>query len=291
MSSTVDGMTKQNQIKRVLSEPETIDYVNRLLEEEEFFSRTELADFLCEEFGFQDPSGQNQRGGCLKGLRELEAKGWFQLPAPEIQKGLPSPRRLSEAVTEPEAVPDEAGEVGSLELILVEQESRMRIWNELMIREHPQGAGPLVGRQVRYLIGSAHGWLGALGFAAPALQLADRDRWIGWDAEQRRAQLHGVVGLSRFLIRPSVKCRNLASRLLSMSLERMVEDFQRRYHYRPWLVESFVDTTRFSGVSYRAANWMLIGQTKGRGRQDRFSQRNKTIKDIYVYGSCQESCV
>ena len=276
-------MNVQNQIKRALSKPETIEYVSRLLKEEEFVSRTELADFLCEEFGFQDPSGQKQRGGCLKGLRELEAKGWFQLPRAKIQKGLPCPRRLSEPVTEPEGVPGDVGDVGGLELILVGQESQMRTWNELMIREHPQGAGPLVGRQIRYLIGSAHGWLGGFGFAAPALQLADRDRWIGLDAEQRRAQLHGVVCLSRFLIRPSVQCRNLASRLLSMGLERLVEDFQRRYHYRPWLVESFIDTSRFSGGCYRAANWILVGQTKGRGRQDRFSKREETVKDIYVY--------
>jgi hypothetical protein len=141
----------------------------------------------------------------------------------------------------------------------------------------------LVGRQVRYLISSEHGWLGGFGFAAPALQLGARDRWIGWDGEQRRAHLHGVVGLSRFLIRPQVECRNLASRLLSMSLKQLVEDFQRRYHYGPWLVESFVDPSRFSGTSYRAANWLRVGQTKGRGRQDRFSKREETIKDIYVY--------
>ena len=276
-------MHVQNQIKRALSAPEAIEYVSRLLEEDELLSRTELADCLCEEFGFQDPRGQKQRGGCLKGLRELEAKGWFQLPPPAIHKGGPSPRRLSEPVTEPAAVPGEVGEVGGLELILVEQESQLRIWNELMLGEHPQGAGPLVGRQVRYLVGSAHGWLGGFGFAAPALHLADRDHWIGWDTAQRRAHLHGVVCLSRFLIRPSVKCHNLASRLLSMSLERLVEDFPRRYHYRPWLVESFVDTSRVSGACYRAANWMRVGQTKGRGRQDRFSKREKTIKDIYVY--------
>ena len=276
-------MNIQNQIKRALSKPETIEYVGHLLEEDEFFSRTELADFLCEEFGFQDPGGQNQRAGCLKGLRELEAKGWFQLPPAEIQKCNPAPRRLPGPVPEPQAVPEEVGMVGGLELILVAQEGQMRIWNELMIREHPQGAGPLVGRQIRYLVGSAHGWLGAFGFAAPALQLAARDRWIGWDAEHRRAQLHGVVGLSRFLIRPSVECRNLASRLLSMSQQRLVEDFPQRYHYRPWLVESFLDRSRFSGVSYLAANWILVGQTQGRGRQDRFSKREETIKDIYVY--------
>ena len=277
-------MDVQNQIKRALSKPAAIEYISRLLEEEEeFLTRTELAEVVCEEFGFQDPRGQNQLGGCLKGLREMEAKGWFQLPEAQIQKGGPSPRRLPEPVAEPEGVPDEVGQVGGLELVLVEQESQMRIWNELMIREHPQGAGPLVGRQIRYLVGSVNGWLGGFGFAAPALQLADRDRWIGWDREQRREHLHGVVGLSRFLIRPSVECRNLASRLLSMSLQQLAEDFQRRYHYRPWLVESFVDTTRFSGTCYRAANWILVGQTKGRGRQDRFSQRKETIKDIYVY--------
>ena len=277
-------MKVQNQIKRALSKPEAIEYVRRLLEEEEeVFTRTELAEAVCEEFGFQDPRGQNQLGGCLKALRELEAKGWFQLPTPQIQKGGPTPRRLSKSVEEPQGVAAEVGGVEGLELILVEQESQLRIWNELMIGEHPQGAGPLVGRQLRYLIGSAHGWLGGFGFAAPALQLAARDRWIGWDDEQRRAHLHGIVCLSRFLIRPSVQCHNLASRLLSMSLQQMGEDFQRRYHYRPWLVESFLGTSRFSGASYRAANWILVGQTKGRGRQDRFSQRAETIKDIYVY--------
>ncbi len=279
-------MKLQNQIKRTLSKPEVIEYIRQLLEERDFASRSELADFLCGQLGFQDPRGQRQMGGCLKALRELEAKGKFQLPPPRVEngeKGGPRPRRLAEPVAEPQAVPGEVGEIGGLELILVEQESQMRIWNELMIREHPQGAGPLVGRQIRYLVGSAHGWLGAFGFAAPALQLEERDRWIGWTAEQRRAHLHGVVCLSRFLIRPSVACRNLASRLLSLSLERLVEDFARRYHYRPWLVESFVDTSQFSGACYRAANWMRVGATKGRGRQDRFTQREKTIKDIYVY--------
>jgi len=276
-------MNSQSQVKRALSKPEAIQYVAGLLEEDECLSRTELAEVVCEAFGLQDPGGQNQLSSCLKALRELEAQGWFQLPAPLIHKGGPSPRRLSAAVAEPREVPREAGEIVALELLRVDGESQMRIWNELMIREHPQGAGPLVGRQVRYLVGSAHGWLGGFGFAAPALQLADRDRWIGWDAEQRRAHLHRLVCLSRFLIRPSVQCHNLASRLMSMSLQRLAEDFRKRYHYDPWLVESFVDTTSFSGSCYRAANWVRVGQTQGRGRQDRFTQCPETIKDIYVY--------
>ena len=276
-------MNLQNQIKRTLSKPETLEYVSRLLKERDFSSRSELAGFLCDQLRFYDPSGRPQRGGCLKALRELEAKGCFRLPPPRIHKGAPRPRRLSAPVQEPIGVPEQAGEVRGLALIGVGEPQQMRIWNELMIEEHPLGAGPLVGRQVRYLLGSEHGWLGALGFAAAALQLADRDRWIGWDAEQRRAHLHGVVCLSRFLIRPSVQCYNLASRVLSLSLQRLAEDFEQRYGYRPWLVESFVDTTRFSGASYRAANWTRVGQTQGRGRQDRFTRRQETIEDIYVY--------
>jgi hypothetical protein len=283
MLCTMGDMKRQNQIKRTLSKPEAIEFVRQLLNEDEIVSRTELADWVCDEFGFQDLRGQNQLSGCLKALRDLEAKGWFQLPATEIVKASPSPRRLSEPVSLPEKVPGDVGEIRGLELIEVKQESQMRIWNELMIQEHPQGAGPLVGRQIRYLVSSEHGWLGGLGFAAAALQLADRDNWIGWDAEQRSAHLHGVVGLSRFLVRPSIQCRNLASRLLSLSLQRLVEDFERRYHYRPWLVESFVERERFSGACYRAANWILVGQTQGRGRQDRFTKREKPIKDIYVY--------
>ena len=95
-------MNVQNQIKRALSKAEAIEYVHRVLEEdEEGFTRTGLAEVVCEEFGFQDPRGKNQLGGCLKALRELEAKGWFQLPSPQIQKGGPAPRRLSKTVEAP----------------------------------------------------------------------------------------------------------------------------------------------------------------------------------------------
>src|SRR6202789_558005 len=151
-------MDIQNQIKRTLSQPECLAYVSGLLEGEEYLSRTDVAVKVCEEFGFQDPRGQHQLGGCLKALRELEGKGWFQLRAPQIEKGGTRSRRLLEPVAEPQGVPAEVGAIVGLELVRVEQEDQMRIWNELMIREHPQGAGPLVGLQIRYLVHSAHGW-------------------------------------------------------------------------------------------------------------------------------------
>ena len=202
-------MKTQNLIKRTLSEPASIECICGLLEGNQIVHRNKLAELVCEQFGFYDARGREQRSGCLKALRELEGAGHFVLPAARRKNGRSSPRRLCEPVAAPIDVPARAGEVWGLNLVVVRTSEQMRIWNEMMIGEHPQGAGPLVGRQLRYLIGSEHGWLGGLGFAAAALQLADRDKWIGWDQEQRRGYLHTVVGMSRLLIRPSVQCRNL----------------------------------------------------------------------------------
>lgn len=276
-------MTTQNQIRRVLSEPSSIQSVCERLASQEIPHRSALAALLCEQFQFHDARGQQQRAGCLKALRELEAAGHFTLPAARRSHRRSSPRRLPEPVPLPTEVPEQAGLVRGLELVLVSTSEQMRIWNELMINDHPQGAGPLVGRQLRYLIASQHGWLGGFGFAAAALQLADRDEWIGWDAERRRQYLHCVVGMSRFLLRPSVACRNLASKLLSLAITALPADFARQFGYRPWLVESFVDSSGYSGACYRAANWIAVGMTKGRGRQDRGNRWALSAKAIYLY--------
>ena len=260
-----------------------MEYVARLLKVKSFVHRTALADSLCKRFGFYDTRNRPQRDGCLKALRELETAGHYTLPAVQGKTGPNTPRRLTGRVADPVGVPVKAGEVCGLELILVSSDAQMRIWNEMMIREHPRGHGPLVGRQIRYLVGSEHGWLGALGFAAAALQLSERDRWIGWNVQQRRAYLHTVVNMSRFLIRPSVHCANLASRLLAMAAQQLPDDFEQCFNYRPWLIESFVDKSQFLGTCYQAANWIRVGCTQGRGRQDRLRKAAETVKDIYVY--------
>ena len=139
-----------------------------------------------------------------------------------------------------------------------------------------------VGAQVRYLILSRHGCLGAFGFAASALMLAARDRWIGWDPALRTQQLHRVVAMSRFLIRPGVRCHNLASKVLGMCLRRLADDFARRYGYSPLLVETFVDSSCHAGTSLKASNWILVGETCGRGR---FATAGVQVpvKSIYMY--------
>ncbi|MCP4450177.1 MAG: DUF4338 domain-containing protein, partial [Planctomycetes bacterium] len=274
----------QNQIKRTLSTPASTEFIRQLLEKEDILHRTDLATRVCKQFEFYDARGQIQLSGCVKALRQLEKAGHIILPHVERkEQARKSPRRLAEAVPLPVDVPPEVGDVQDLRLVLVCSDEERRIWNELMLSEHPLKACTLVGRQLRYLINSRHGWLGGFGFSAAALQLEARDRWIGWDKEQRQTHLHRVIGMSRFLIRPSVDCHNLASKVLSMSVARLAVDFEQRYHYTPYLIESFVEQERYSGTSYQAANWIDIGQTKGRGRQDRFTRSPLSCKAIYVY--------
>lgn len=278
-------MDAQNEIKRTLKQETSIEVIRGLLAQQTHRSRSSVAESVCRHFGFLDARQRTQTAGCVKALRELERAGHFVLPAaPDRGRaGAKSPRRLGEPVAAARDVPQHASDVRGLTLIKVENLAQMRVWNELMIREHPQGAGPLVGAQMRYLIGSEHGWLGGFGFGAAALQLRARDQWIGWDAPTRRQHLHRVVGMSRFLIRTAVRCQNLASCVQAMALRRLAGDYETQYGYRPWLVESFVDTEHFIGTSYRAANWVAIGHTQGRGRQDRQHQSVQSIKTIYVY--------
>ena len=170
-------MESQSQIKRCLSEPEGLAAVRALLAQGEEAHRTGLERRLCERFGFCDGRGEAQTAGCLKALGELSRAGHFALPAPRSRPSGSTPRRLGAAVAAPQGVPSTAGAVLDLNLVRVDSDERMRIWNELMLREHPCGAGPLVGPQLRYLIGSAHGWPGWYGLLGGGDRLA-RPRYL-----------------------------------------------------------------------------------------------------------------
>jgi hypothetical protein len=156
-------------------------------------------------------------------------------------------------------------------------------WKKLVATHHYLGYRPLCGAQLRYLIGCDKGWLGALAFSAAALHLRSRERWIGWSEAARQAHLRYVVANSRFVIGRGMKVANLASKVLAMAQKRLAKDWQQRYGYRPLLVETYVESRRFGATSYRAANWIYVGKTCGRGRQDRAHREKKPIKDIYLY--------
>lgn len=276
-------MIKQNQIKRTLSHPDAIADISQQLSDLDNPKLSQFADHLCQQYGFIDPQGNYQQTGCMKALRALEHEKQITLPEAICRTKKRSPRRLEQALPALTGVPGEINQILNLMLVLVETEDQMRLWNEMMENDHPRGAGLLVGRQIRYLVQSDHGVLGGFAFSAAALHLRDRDKWIGWTLESRRDALQMIVNMSRFLIRPEVHCKNLASYLLGHVVRRLPEDFEVRYGYRPLLLESFVDTQHYTGTCYQASNWLMIGKTQGRGRQDRLNASPETIKAIYVY--------
>ena len=243
--------------------------VAEILAQERFDSRRALGRRLCAEFGFQDRRGRFQLAGCLKALRVLEARSEaIVLPPPQTASVRSGPSLLETPIALPVGVPTRLSEIAELEIVAVSSREERRVWNTLMAREHPHGVTTFAGCQMRYLVGSEHGVLGAAGFSAAALRLAARERWMAWDDGQRREHLDRVVCLSRFLIRPGVACAYLASHVLGRILRRLPRDFEIRYGYRPWLVETFLEA-QYDGASLRAANFLRVGETAGRGRQDR----------------------
>ena len=276
-------MVDQHCIAATLATAAAVATVQVLLAEAGSASRTEIARRVCREFGFLDSRGALQLASCQKALRSLHAAGRIRLPAPRHGgRRRCRPRRLGQPLPAPRAVPASAGAVQGLRLTAVTTPQQRRTWNEMVASEHPQGAVLHVGAQLRYLIESDHGLLGAIGFAASALAVAARDEWIGWSSALRRKRLHRVLALSRFLIRPSVHCRCLASKVLGLAVRRLPADFQFRYGYRPALLETFVDRECHAGTCFRAANWTLAGTTAGRGRFAPPGQR-VPVKSIFLY--------
>ena len=274
----------QHQIARTLGTKDGVAAVRDILGGSPELTRVDAARKVCGLFDFRDRRGRLQVSTCLTALNRLSASGRIELPATGSPGGWKRhPRGTGEAPPAPATVPECAEHVSGLELRLVDGDADMQLWNELMLREHPQGDRIITGRQLRYLIWSDHGLLGALGVSSGALHLEDRDKWIGWDWPTRQRYLERVICMSRFLIRPCVQCRNLASKVLGLFARRVAPDFENIYGYRPWLIESFVDTSRHPGTCYKAANWTLIGRTKGRGRNDRAGSFAEKPKDIYVY--------
>ena len=216
---------KTNQtIQEHLASPEVVSKIRDWLGRNKHKRRLALARHLCEELGLKDPFGKLRLAGVQKALRVLEDKGYWKLPKRRGVYGKNwQPRRVEGSVAKPRGVPGRVEQVKGLELVEVgsEDDELFRIWNELMLSEHPLRDCRLVGRQLRYLIRSEHGWLGGMGFGSCALRLRVRDEWMGWDEPTRKGFQERLINMTRFLIRPKVRCQNLASRLLSLRRERL----------------------------------------------------------------------
>jgi len=257
--------------------------------------RTELAYTLCELLDWRRPSGRlkNHEGRLLS--ERLEAQGLVRLP-PVRSLGHRGPR---EAPRSPQGAPapELVGPVRDvlplvLEIVPAGRQGPSRLWRELISRYHYLGDRVPVGATLRYFVRSARHpahVLACLGWTSAAWRIAVRDRWIGWSDAQRRQNLPYLVNNARFLILPWVHIRGLASAILARCARQLPADWEARYGVRPLLLETLVDPARFRGTCYRAANWVPLGRTQGRGRMDRTHQAHgRAPKELYVYPLCRK---
>ena len=246
---------------------------------------TEIARTICELLEWTRPNGGLKNHECRQLLEHLTAEGVLTLPAVRNLGGR-GPRRvkLSEPPSEPEPVECAAGECEPLELILVESEGESHRWREHVERYHYLGCRVPFGANLRYWVRHRDRDLACLLWTSPAWKMQGRDAWIGWNDEQRRRNLQSVVNNGRFLILPWVHVKGLASKILASSARQLPRDWENHYGHRPLLLETLVDGNRFRGTCYRAANWIYVGQTAGRGRMDReHKAHGQAIKEIFVY--------
>jgi len=246
---------------------------------------TEIARTICELLEWTRPNGGLKNHECRQLLEHLAADGVLVLPALR-QLGGRGPRRVnvSQPHSEPEPVECAVQACEPLELVLVEGERESRRWRELVERYHYLGCRVPFGAHLRYWVRGRDRELACLQWTSPAWKMQARDAWIGWSDEQRKRNLQWIVNNGRFLVMPWVRVKGLASKILALSARQMPHDWQARYGHRPLLLETLVDTQRFRGTCYRAANWIHVGQTAGRGRMDRQHQRHgRAVKDIYLY--------
>jgi hypothetical protein len=240
-------------------------------------SRHEFAGTVCELIGWVTPSGNSKTPQCMSFLAQMEASGQLDLPTLKTRK--PTATKLKPA---PAQLP-EIMECGNITLKIARPGSDMQKWRSYVDAYHPLGDKTVFGSRLSYFIRSKGQDLGCLQFSAASWALEDRDNWIGWSADDRRARLFLVVNNSRFLILPNVHIKNLASRALSLACRQLPTDWAHEFGYAPVLLETFVDATQYKGTCYKAANWKLLGFTKGRGRMDCQHKSRLSEKVIFVY--------
>ena len=249
-------------------------------------SRMELANTVCELLQWQRSGGGLKARECREFLELLDSQGVVRLPQKLTRKPVGSRTRVPiSSAGEPGAPLEE--KLGAYEPIVLEQvktKQQRLLFRELVGRYHYLGYAVPFGANLRYLFYTGEQVLGCMQFSSPAWRMAAREHWIGWDEQARRSNLQHVVNQSRFLILPWVHIANLASVVLSRAHHRLRQDWEELYGIEPLLVETLVDESRYSGHCYRAANWVSLGQTTGRGRMDKTHEREgASPKAVWVY--------
>lgn len=266
-----------------------LEVIKRCVQDEYERGRTHISKIICERLDWRQPNGWLKDRACRDVLRELESKGFFELPPPLTKRRSSKKRGRQEKVdhlAQYELETPITDFPSHITLTMVKGSELETIWNELVDKHHYLGHTVTVGRYLKYLIRTAKDdrILGAISFSSPAWRLSPRDellQLIGIDIDSINSQ---IIENDRFLILPHVRVKNLASKVLSMATAKVVEDWLDYYALTPQIAETFVNPSMFEGTCYKAANWIEIGYTKGYAKKGASHHNSREPKAIFLYG-------
>ncbi|MHC1727313.1 MAG: DUF4338 domain-containing protein [Syntrophobacteraceae bacterium] len=269
--------------KRVTAED--VAFIRSLIEEHPGDSRRKLSSRLCRAWNWVQPNGELRDMVCRSLMLELERAGHLTLPPKKFAPPNPLALRQRPEAPSTDETPVEAtlSRLPKLQFVQVRRSPLETLFNSLIEYHHYLGYSQPVGEHLKYLVLLGDRPIACFSWSSAPRHIGCRDRFIGWCAEQRTAGLHLVAYNSRFLILPWVKVPHLASHLLSKMARRICSDWREFYEHPLYFLETFVDTERFRGTCYRAANWRYLGVTTGRGKNDNTKKPNRSIKDVWGY--------
>lgn len=267
--------------------PEHLDWIRDLIAAYPDWGRTRLSVHIAQQWNWRNQAGRLKDMAARTLLLKLQRRGLLQLPAAQGGVGsrpatIPKAHQL-EQWTEP-LIQEPLRQLLPLRVVPVASGLERGVLAKLLGQFHYLGYRRAVGENLQYLARDCQGRaLAGLVFGAAAWKCAARDHYIGWDGLYRQARIHLVANNMRFLVLPWVRVGGLASHLLGLVAGRLSADWQDKYGHPIYLLETFVESGRFAGCSYRAANWLRVGQTQGRSRNDRQRALRVPCKEVYVY--------
>lgn len=265
--------------------PEDILFIRELIGQHPTDSRRKLSTRLCEAWDWRQSNGTLRDMVCRGLLLMLERAGEITLPPVTYKRHNPLAQRSRPEPVLLDRTPIQVSlkELGPIEVEQVRRTGDEPLFNSLMEGHHYLGYEQPVGEHLKYLVSAQGRPVACLAWSSAARHLGSRDRYIGWSAEERRRNIRLLAYNTRFLILPWVRVEHLASHLLGRMAARISEDWQRMYGHPIYFLETFVDPERFRGTCYRAANWVVMGKTTGRGKQSDSRVPNRSIKEVLGY--------
>jgi len=266
-----------------------VAFIQQLIDAHSTLSRRALSRKLCEAWNWVQPNGQPRDMVCRGLMLTLHRSGHIKLPPRKNTPHNPLAQRLKPHVIEIDRTPlrDSLQTLGPLQIEQVRRTDQEPLFNSLIEQHHYLGYTQPVGAHLKYLVSAQNQPIACLAWSSAPRHLGCRDRFIGWSAEVRRRNIRLIAYNLRFLILPWVEVPHLASHLLGRMARLLPEDWQRIYGHPVYFLETFVDPQRFRGTCYRAANWIVLGQTTGRGKADQTHRPNRPIKEVLGYPLCR----